>query len=195
MRKYALEVIGTAAFGMDLATIRNSDEMYNLAERIFTFDVAAKLKIILFTQLPKVAKLLGINISDTPSRSFFYELISSALRVRQEGRVKGNDFLQLLVDGQNEAGKGTFIKDVKRWNQDIAVAQGFSFMAAGFDTVANNLATACYMLALKADMQEKLYEEVVGAMKDDEEGGGERISYQDVNELAYLDMFLAGEKI
>ena len=54
----------------------------------------------------------------------------------------------------------------KGLNQDEILAQGFVFFLAGYETTANTLALFGYHLAIQPEIQEKLYQEIREATKD-----------------------------
>lgn len=186
MRKYSMQVITSAAFGLNVNSFHENDKIVPMAERIFIISVSAKIKIAICQKLPKLAKLLNLKVFDPEPTNFFWGLISSSLKTRQESGVKGNDFVQILVDAMND--KSGDKKSNIKWSDDVAIPQAFAFIAAGFDTIANNLSVACYVLATHADIQEELYREVEKAMPNCDDS----ISYEGINELEYLDMFLSG---
>ncbi|OXA64538.1 Cytochrome P450 3A2 [Folsomia candida] len=156
MRKYSMQVITSAAFGLNVNSFHENDKIVPMAERIFIISVSAKIKIAICQKLPKLAKLLNLKVFDPEPTNFFWGLISSSLKTRQESGVKGNDFVQILVDAMND--KSGDKKSNIKWSDDVAIPQAFAFIAAGFDTIANNLSVACYVLATHADIQEELYQ-------------------------------------
>ena len=54
----------------------------------------------------------------------------------------------------------------KGLNQDEILAQGFLFFLAGYETSANTLALFGYHMAIQPEIQEKLYQEIKEATKD-----------------------------
>lgn len=185
MRKFSMQVITSTAFGLKVDAFHPSDEIIPVARRLFTIPTSAKVKMIFIIQFPKVAKFLKMKVEDVEGVEFFWGLISSALKLRQESGVKGNDFLQVLVDAINSKEE----KGEIDWSEDLAIPQAFAFIAAGFDTIANNLSVACYVLATHPEVQEELYREVEKVMKK----GGEKVSYEEINEMEYLDMVVSGK--
>jgi hypothetical protein len=74
---------------------------------------------------------------------------------------------------------------------DDIVAQAFTFFLGGFDTIATALMFSTQLLAQHPDIQERLRDEVDAVF----ERGDGKISYEDINELKYMDMVISGKII
>lgn len=66
------------------------------------------------------------------------------------------------------------------------MAQVFVFLAAGFETSSSVTSYCLYELAVNQDIQEKLREEISAAQP---------LSYQNLQEMRYLDMVVHGTAI
>ncbi|OXA43021.1 cytochrome P450 3A31 [Folsomia candida] len=183
MRKFSMQVITSAAFGLKVDSFHPSDEIIPMARRLFALTMSAKIRMIFVLQFPKLAKFLNVKMEDVEAVDFFWRLISTAINIRQKSGVRGNDFLQSLVDALNSKEAGDIV-----WSEDAAIPQAFAFIAAGFDTIANNLSAACYVLATHPEVQEELYREVEKVMQS---SGDDTISYEEINGMEYIDMFVA----
>lgn len=71
-----------------------------------------------------------------------------------------------------------------------AAAQAFVFFVAGFETSSTTGTYCLYELAQHQDMQDKLREEINQVEK--EHGG---LTYEAINEMAYLHQVVQGESI
>ncbi|OXA44944.1 Cytochrome P450 3A11 [Folsomia candida] len=184
MYKYTLGNIATAVFGLYVDTFAENDVFFNTTTEMFqAFIKNRKFQFAMLQMFPRFSKLAQIQGIEQKYSDFYWSLLNAALTARQNGGVKGSDFFQLLVDAQNEdnpendkVGKGNK-KNIK-WTNELACAQAFLFMGAGFATVANNLAAAMYILATEGELQDKVYQEVKDVM-----GENETISYDDSNKL------------
>ena len=58
-------------------------------------------------------------------------------------------------------------KQVSKLTDDEVLAQSFTFILAGYETTSNALAYTTYCLALNPEVQDKLIEEIDGAVGDD----------------------------
>lgn len=74
-------------------------------------------------------------------------------------------------------------------DDEMIAAQAVFFFFAGFDTVSSALSFAAYELALNPDIQERLCGEIDEAM----EKMNEKISYDELLKLEYLDMVVSGK--
>lgn len=54
----------------------------------------------------------------------------------------------------------------RQWDDEDLAAQCFIFFLAGFDTVATTMTFMAHELAINPDIQQKLYEEIVGTEND-----------------------------
>uniref|UniRef100_A0A7S2SYC1 Cytochrome P450 n=1 Tax=Chloropicon primus TaxID=1764295 RepID=A0A7S2SYC1_9CHLO len=67
----------------------------------------------------------------------------------------GNSFLKLFIEGHNR-------ETNKNLSKDEVVAQAFTFLLAGYETTANTLAYAIYLLTQNKEAEKKLIEEIDG---------------------------------
>lgn len=75
----------------------------------------------------------------------------------------------------------------KRLSDDEIIANAWVFLLGGFETTANTLTSAAYLLACNPEVQERLYQE----LNDNIEDGSESLNYETVNKLSYLDQVLS----
>ena len=79
--------------------------------------------------------------------------------------------------------RGSSNKEVDGLTEDMVVAQGIIFLAAGFETTSSTMSLLLYSLAKNPLIQEKCYGEISGVLSDDEK----EIDYETVNEMPYLE--------
>jgi cytochrome P450 family 6 len=70
---------------------------------------------------------------------------------------------------------------------DVA-AQAITFFGDGFETSSNTLSFLLYALATNPDVQERVREEVESVLK----RHGDKLTFDNIQEMNYLDMVLAG---
>jgi cytochrome P450 family 6 len=80
---------------------------------------------------------------------------------------------------------------VSETDGDDFVAQAYQFLAAGFETSGSTLFYALYELALHPEIQKRLRAEIMQVLN---KHNGE-VTYDGIQEMAYLDMVLSGELI
>ncbi|XP_035702071.1 cytochrome P450 6k1 isoform X2 [Folsomia candida] len=188
MRKYAVEVIGAAAFGLNLNIFSDKNSKFlEMADRIENINVWQKFKFAIFQTFPRFADLFKISPLDSDMSKYFRNVLASAIEARELSSCGEKDFLQLLVD--LKTGTGKIEVQAKQGDhksrEDLAVSQACLFLIAGFDTVANNLMVSTYMLATYPELQQKVREEV------DRICGESEICYDHINEMGFLDNFIA----
>ena len=66
--------------------------------------------------------------------------------------------------------------------EDMVVAQGIVFLAAGFETTANTLGSLTFNLAKYPEIQQRCYEEIQDVISNNME-----INHDTISELHYLD--------
>jgi cytochrome P450 family 6 len=74
---------------------------------------------------------------------------------------------------------------------DEFVGQAFIFLAAGFETAGSTLYFALYEIALHPEIQNRLRNEIMHVLN--KENG--QLTYDAIQNLAYLDMVVSGEDI
>jgi hypothetical protein len=134
-------------------------------------------------------------------------VIKSAIKQREESGEKRDDFLQLMLDARNGQLKIEGIEELEAFEKeavlkvvsvkedkvilsdDVIIAQSVLFILAGFDTTQSLLLFAVYELALCPHVQEKLAKEVQKARQ----AGGGKFTYENINQLEYLDKVINGE--
>jgi len=153
--------------------------------------------------------MFGLKMIDPEVNDFFMGAIKSQIHYRQKNNVKGNDFIQLMMEAregtlktddegemdafekdavvkQQGGGGGDSAKMSELLNDDGIVANAALFILAGFESTQGLLLFVAYNLALHQDIQDKLRAEIEKVL---EESGG-RFNYDAIAKLYYLDMVI-----
>jgi cytochrome P450 family 6 len=72
---------------------------------------------------------------------------------------------------------------------DVFVGQAFQFLGAGFETTGSTLTYALYEIALHPEIQNRLRAEIVRVLN--KHNG--QLTYDGIQEMAYLDRVVSGE--
>ena len=72
-------------------------------------------------------------------------------------------------------------------DEEAIVATALVIMVAGYDTTGSTLAFACYQLAKNVEIQEKLRDEVINVLDDNDK----ELGYEDIKKMTYMDQVLA----
>ncbi|GBM87523.1 Cytochrome P450 3A11 [Araneus ventricosus] len=203
---FTMDVIASAAFSTKIDSHNDPDNKFvKTAKTVFGGEPGTLFVVL--TLFPKLQKLLRLLLPTASKPTEFFREITLQIveQRRKTGQVR-NDFLQLLMDTAKEVSeeekwdeeKGDIdsnyseqnvgqqmFKTVtsKKLSMDELVSQCVIFFLAGYETTASTLSFASYLLALNQDVQDRLREEVDGALA---ETNGE-LTYETVQNMKYLD--------
>lgn len=182
--RYTNDVIATSAFGISVNSMDNRDnDFYKAGNTINDFSGIFRIAvIILFRWKPRLMRLAGFSWIPITARNFFVNVISEAVKARDEQGVVRPDMIQLLIEARNKEK----LSNPRITDEDI-LAQAFIFFLAGFDTSSTALSYLTFELAVNADIQEKLRTEVDKYFA--QENG--EISYDSLAKMEYLDMVVS----
>ena len=88
------------------------------------------------------------------------------------------DRLRMMIHKIRASGQ----KTLDGLDEDMVVAQGIVFLAAGFETTANTLGSISYVFAKNPEIQQKCYEEIQDVLANKKE-----INHETISELHYLE--------
>lgn len=209
--RYANDVIATCAFGITVNSLEEREnEFYKMGKIATDFGKTWNMiKITLYIMMPKLIKLLGLQIFDERPRNFFRKIVEDTVKLREENNIIRPDMIHILM----EARKGTLnhIEDKENvtdsgfatveeshvgkasvpTKKEITVmdmtAQVLIFFFAGFDSVSTLM---CYMaqeLAMHPDIQQRLREEVDTVLANNDG----KVNYDSLSKMQYMDMVIS----
>lgn len=195
-----LDVISECALAMKTNCQRdqNNDELF-VAVRAFLknamnpaiflavyFNAFAKFFSFISNQLALSGRMTNMIVSH----------LKTVIRIRRKDMSKKYiDVLQLMLDAAEQQNVSDFQDEAsddeptkqkatrKQLTDAEIIANAWVFLLGGFETTANSLTSAAYLLACNPDAQEKLYKELSNVIED----GSQHLSYETVNGLTYLD--------
>lgn len=174
LARATMNAISTTALGLKIDSLREKDHIvYSSAMKLVLNSL--NLRNLLVLTVPKLANFLDISLFDQSASAFFKELINESIQEREEKNIYRPDVIQLLL------------AEKSNMTNDELLAQVFIFFLGGFEGVSQNLQHSLYELAVNQDCQEKLFKEVERTKKN---LAGKPISYDDLNELEYMDAFI-----
>ncbi|KZC14255.1 PREDICTED: probable cytochrome P450 6a13 [Dufourea novaeangliae] len=199
--KFTIDVIGSCAFGIQMNALTDEEsEFHRAAKKLSKPSYKATLWRMLRTAMPKLYKLLGVQVIDPGVTKFFKDVVSQMIKQRQEHSVKRYDFMDLLIELKE---KGTLESDIgngQTCNEEDAetteeieldensiAAQAFVFFAAGYETSSNTIAFCLHELALNAEIQEKTRRDIHDAIN----SRGSKLTYDAIQDMKYLDIVIA----
>ena len=203
--RYTMDVIASAAFGVDSQNFENENSPFAINGRKIqdNFKPMLMLKFMFAMLLPKLAKYFKFRFFDEDAIDFLESVVKESIRRRKELGEKREDFLQLMMEAQNNQlksdEKDEHVEDFERdavlqnsgrkaeLTDEVLIAQCNLFFFAGFDTIETLLMFAAYELALHPDCQERLFHE----LKEAALNNGGKLNYDTITQLKYLDMVVS----
>ncbi|XP_075217468.1 putative cytochrome P450 6a23 isoform X2 [Lycorma delicatula] len=211
MARFSTDVIGSCAFGLDIDSINNPDNVFRkISKEIFKPSLSLIIRNALNAIVPGLSTVLRVKITPKEREDFFFKVVHDTVEYREKNNVKRNDFLDLLIqlrkgqlelDDEHEKsnfhihGNETHKKedtgklthhnpsnDIEMTNR-LMTAQCFVFFLAGFETSSTTLSFCLYELALNKEIQTKLQVEIDKVLA---KHNGE-ISYESIKEMTYMD--------
>ncbi|XP_076624229.1 putative cytochrome P450 6a13 [Colletes latitarsis] len=199
--KFTIDVIGTCAFGIQINALTDEEsEFHRAATKLSKPSYKATLWRMLRTAMPRLYKLLGVQVIDPGVTKFFKDVVSQMISQREENGIKRHDFMDLLIELKNrgtlesDSGNGQICNDEDaetteeiELDENSIAAQAFVFFVAGYETSSNTIAFCLHELALNAEIQEKTRRDIHDAINN----RGGKLSYDAVQDMKYLDMVIA----
>ncbi|CAD7078990.1 unnamed protein product [Hermetia illucens] len=184
LARFTTDVIGTCAFGIECNSLKDPNtEFRRMGKSVFQNKRHGVLGRALMTQLPGLARKLGVKDVGDDVSYFFLKVVRETIEFREKNNVRRNDFMDLLIQLKN--GSSSHDGEEKLSFEEIA-AQAFVFFVAGFETSSSNMTYSLYELAKDPDIQEKARRQINDTLK---EHGGE-FTYDALQEMTYIDQVI-----
>lgn len=99
---YATDVIASVAFGLDIDSINNPNEMFRvMGAKLADPNLEGKLRVTLAFMIPDLVKLFGIKFNNREVDDFFLSVVRQTIEYRETKNVVRQDLLQLLIQVRN----------------------------------------------------------------------------------------------
>lgn len=188
--------IVTTALGFKGDCVKNKEsEIFKIAKAMEA-DFTSPGVLIFLNLFPGLCQFLGIEVFRKSIHKFFETNVLGEIKRRQELNFHRPDVIELLIqakngklkseDGEETEGK-TNLKNLEAfdWTDEDLVAQALVFFLGGFESTATLIQSIFWELAMNPEVQETLIEEVDEIL---EMLNGKQISYEQLNEMEYLEM-------
>lgn len=186
MMKVILNANGKIAFGLDIDTLNEKEEMsVNFLKNstvFFSPSFSIFVKFLISLSLPMIRQVFKLKMLDEDVDRFFRSITKDAIKHRYTTGSRRNDFLQLLID-QKEKEKESKSK-TEIFTDDFISAQAFLFISAGSETIATVLEFILYEMAVRQDLQKKVQDEISTVLTSNE------LTYESLNKLTYMEQFI-----
>jgi len=97
MAKYATDVIGTCAFGIEMNALSNEDsEFRKMGRKIFIPTWTNMLRLRMRESFPRLYEMLGYILPQTEITKFFTRIIMETMNYREMNNITRNDFIDML---------------------------------------------------------------------------------------------------
>jgi cytochrome P450 family 6 len=148
---------------------------------------------------PTLASVIKIPFVPPDVTKYFKRMVMDTIQYRESKNITRNDFMQLLIQMKSKASLDMEKtesdttdpqngKDIGLTEEQIA-AQAFVFFAAGFETSSTTMSFCLYELALNSSIQECVQKEIDAVLKKH----GNKITYEAIQEMEYLDNTISGK--
>lgn len=207
--RYTNDVIASCAFGLKVNSVAEPDNEFYLNGKKLTnfFGIKQMIKSMIIVSMPAVAQALNLRFTGKIGDQFS-DMIFETMEVRKKNSIFRPDMINIMM----QVREGTLKQEVdekkkendgfatveesaigkvavnQTWSDDEIVAQCFIFFLAGFETSSAMLTFTAYELAVNADIQQKLFEEIDLMNK---QLGGMPINYDALQKLKYLDQVIS----
>ncbi|KAK3104038.1 hypothetical protein FSP39_023906 [Pinctada imbricata] len=187
---YTLDCLLSTIFGYDMHSCKSPNEslIYQCIQSWRAGNESIKPKAALCLVAPfmrNVLKTRGFNVLPADVRNYFQKLITKEIHKRHSKETKSDDFVQWMIDTQNNQANGHCVNNNKEpvqhgLTEEEIVANCIFFIMAGYDTMANLLGFVLYNVASCPHVQEKLYGEIKNNLN-------QSISMEAIDSMRYLE--------
>lgn len=185
LSNFTTDVIGNVAFGLEMNAIEDPDSEFRvMGRKIFAPENNFFLKALFLISFRDLAKKLHMKLIPKDVSAFFLSSIRQTLSYRIDNKIERNDFFNLMVKMYQSEGK-----DGEKLSFNEIAANCFVFFNAGYETSSSVSTFVLYHLAINQEIQERLRKEIEVIVKKD----GEKITYEGIKEMKYLQMVIDGE--
>lgn len=212
---YVVDVIAKCAFATD-AQAHDDHEPNSFLVNVHNLVSQPMIRFLPYLLFPKrLLDLFGYSASIPGSMDFMDNAVRTIIQQRTAGNgPKVRDLIQLLIeageDGDQEMGESAADTNFdpscndpscndpsigpsenktrkKFLTDDEIVGNAILIFVAGYETTGSLMTSTTYALAKHPEIQEKLRQEIIGAVKDN----GNKMDYDLVSTLPYLDAVIS----
>ncbi|XP_054155657.1 cytochrome P450 3A11-like [Oppia nitens] len=205
MDSYTMDVIARCAFGIQSDVYRPDNQLTSSANQTFA---AIPLRPIGQSSRP-IVSIVGncrrqqqqqqpppppVNVSHffiQLSRDFISKRLNREVGAGTDGQpLIFNDFLQLMIDSStdNDSNGQQLNNSTGRLTENEILGQCYVFFIAGYDALVSALAYCLNELAVRPELQDRLYDEISRLFADTDNES--TIDYNDLKRLEFMDAVL-----
>ncbi|CAH0725141.1 unnamed protein product, partial [Brenthis ino] len=181
---FATDIIGTTTLGVPCnATLTGQNPLRSINKNFGDFSSWGGLPWCCIFFFPKLANIFGSKLFSKSATDYVRKIIKPVIAEREANNehTKGKDLLDALVKIKNN----NEVKD-PAYLENLVVASAATFLS-GIITSGSILAHATYELAHHPELQEKLFQELLGAKQ---KYGNENFNSESLSQLTYLNCII-----
>ncbi|XP_068556020.1 cytochrome P450 3A30-like isoform X1 [Anas acuta] len=184
---YSMDVVVSTSFSVDIDSMNNPNDPFvtNIKKFLkFSFLNPVFLLLVLFPFVVPVLEKMKVTLLPSKVMDFFNANFMKMKKERDNGyQVDRVDFLQLMVDSQNNSKSAEENDLYKTLSDDEILAQALVFVFAGYETTSSTLSYISYNLATHPDVQQQLQDEIDANLPNKAAP-----TYNTIMQMEYLDM-------
>lgn len=196
--RYALNVIASTAFGIDVDCIENpNDEFRQYALRFFELTPTNMFRSNFGFYYPKLAQLLRLRFVDKDVGDFMIELVRQIVEHREENNITRMDFMQLLMQIKNTGevqGDDDWSTKATANGESMSLkemaAHSFVFNAASFESTSTTMSFCLHELAKNPNLQAKVHADIDSVL---EKYDGQ-LTYESIGEMKFIEQCIDGRQ-
>ncbi|CAL1544080.1 unnamed protein product [Lymnaea stagnalis] len=181
---FALDVIASIGFGLDINTLGDPSNTFAKEARNCTNpNILLLVSLLFFPELRKVLRAVGLAVFPKKSMEYLARAVDVAIEGRRRDGSAGklNDFLDLVMNAEQEDGEGTREPLTRSELHSLSIMLIFG----GLETISTVMSFTLFLLAVHPDCCLRAQKEI------DDKIGKEAPSYDNVQQLDYLEMCLS----
>lgn len=107
MARYTTDIIASVAFGYNCDSINDGENIFRkMGAKVFKPTPKTGLRALVTFFLPRLNKLLKIRVADSDVEDFMFEMVRYTLKLREDGKLTRNDFMQVMMSLRNNGYEG-----------------------------------------------------------------------------------------
>lgn len=181
--RYSTEMMISLAFGNEfLKVTKLCSKIREMSLRAGAFSLKTVVKQFVIDWFPQFAKRFRISAYDSTAHKFYMKTVQEAIEYRKQSTTLRHDFLQSLLDAENDDGEKT-----QMTIEEIA-EQVMSFFVSGVETSAVTISYSLIEIKRNLNVESKLRGEVCTIL----EKYNYTLHYNALEEMIYLDAVIRG---
>lgn len=155
MARYATDVIGCCAFGLQSNSLENENDVFKaMGQRIIQVN---RPKSFLLSVFPRLASLFRMTLFDQDACEFYTNIVRETIEYREQEDSDRNDFIDIMIRARKKGAESLSLEEI--------TAQLVLFYTAGMDNTSSTLTFTLYELALNQQLQTLVRNDVMDSIE------------------------------